>query len=116
MAKLVRANKETAANEQTDLLSVITKVLGVKLKKVQPDLYAGFSVQRPTPGKVIATTSQLKSAGFENSMRSFQSMVANVEDKPRVGFYRIDARVSDISRATIGIDMNSGVVTVKIMS
>jgi len=116
MAKLVRAKLETAANEESDLLKVITRVLGVKFHKVQPDLYAGFSAQRPTPGKVIAATSLLKSAGYENSSEAFKAAVPGPELKVRVSYYRIEARVSDISRATIGIDMNSGVVTVKIMS
>jgi len=108
---------ETAANEEADLLALVTRVLGVKLRKSLPDLYAGFSVQRPTQGKVLALASNLNNAGYESDTKSFvSSSAASSEGKTRIGFNRIDSRVSDMSRATIGIDMTSGVVTVKIMS
>lgn len=116
MGKLVKAKLETAAGEQDDLLTLIMRTLQVKLRKTLPDLYSGFSVQRPTPGKVMSLVSFLKSAGYESDLKSFQAVAASAEAKPRIGYYRIDSRVSDMTRATIGIDMYSGVVTVKLMS
>lgn len=103
----------------SDLLTIIQMVLNAKLQKstIDKTLVTGFCKTLPVRVRIVKLVHVLSDAGYESVAIPFKMMETSMDEEDnavKLGYYRITGANGNF-RFKIGVDMVTGIVTVKVL-